>query len=126
MQNADYKTTECSPGIFVYLNYNHQIMPANVKFNYLYRDASNFKQFGNIIFSNPNNVPVTLITDIITRNLIDGEFFDANKWGVPSLFFDTKNQDDHEWHEFENIEVTEEPPYSNSAIEDLLDKILLN
>ena len=100
-------------------------MPTNIKFNYLYRDAGNYKQFGNIILSNPNNISIDLVTDIIRKNLIDGEFFEAGKWGVPSLFFDTKNEDDHEWHEFENIEITQEPPYSGSAIEDLLDKILL-
>jgi len=37
-----------------------------------------------------------------------------------------KNEDDHEWHEFENIEITEEPPCSGLAIEDLLDRILLD
>ena len=100
-------------------------MPTNIKFNYLYRDASNYKQFGNIILSNPNNISIDLVTDIVRKNLIDGEFFEAGKWGVPSLFFDTKNEDDHEWHEFENFETTQEPPYSGSAIEDLLDKILL-
>jgi len=101
-------------------------MPSNIKFNYIYRDASNYKQYGSIFLSNPNNISVTLIENIIRKNLIDGEFFVANKWGVPPLFFDMKNEDDHEWHEFENIEITEEPPYSGLAIEDLLDRILLS
>lgn len=100
-------------------------MPTNIKFNYLYRDAGNYKQFGNIILSNPNNISIDLVTDIVRKNLIDGEFFEAGKWGVPSLFFDIKNEDDNKWHEFENVETTQEPPYSGSAIEDLLDKILL-
>lgn len=66
------------------------------------------------------------MADIISRNLIDGEFFDADKWGVPPLFFDKENEDDHEWHEFESVEIIDEPPYSNVAIENLLDKILLD
>ena len=70
-------------------------MHANIKFNYLYRDAGNYKQFGNIILSNPNNISIDLVTDIVRKNLIDGEFFEAGKWGVPSLFFDTKNESDH-------------------------------
>jgi hypothetical protein len=69
---------------------------------------------------------VSIIADIIKKSLIDGEYFDANKWGIPSLFFDVKNQDDHEWHEFENIAETEEPPNSNSAVEDLLNVIILD
>lgn len=101
-------------------------MPTSIKFNYLYRDASNYKQFGNIILSNPNNISTALITDIVGKNLIDGKFFETIKWGVPPLFFDMKNEDDHEWHEFENIEITEEPPCSGLAIEDLLDRILLD
>jgi hypothetical protein len=98
-------------------------MPTNIKFNYLYRDSGNYKQFGNIVLSNLNNIAVDLIEDIVRGNLIDEEFFDAHKWGVPLLLFDTKNEDDHEWHEFERIEMTDEPPFSGLAIEDLLDKI---
>jgi len=101
-------------------------MPTNIKFNYLYRDAGNYKQFGNIVLSNLNIIALDLVEDIVRGNLIDGEFFNAHKWGVPPLFFDTKNEDDHEWHEFERIEMTDEPPFSGLAIEDLLDKILLS
>jgi len=101
-------------------------MPNNIKFNYLYRDAGNYKQFGDVVLSNPNNISIALITDIVRKNLIDGEFFEAIKWGVPSLFFDTKNEDDHEWHEFENVEITQEPTHLGLAIENLLDRILLN
>jgi len=98
----------------------------NIKLHYLYRDASNYKQYGSVVLANPNNIAAALVADIISRNLIDGEFFDADKWGVPALFFDKENEDDHEWHEFERVEITEEPPYSNVAIENLLDKILLD
>jgi len=98
----------------------------NIKLNYLYRDASNYKQYGSLVLANPNNIAAALVADIISRNLIDGEFFDVDKWGVPALFFDKENEDDHEWHEFESVEITEEPPYSNVAIENLLGKILLD
>ena len=98
----------------------------NIKLHYLYRDASNYKQYGSVVLANPNNIAVALVADIISRNLIDGEFFDADKWGVPAIFFDKENEDDHEWHEFESVEITEEPPYSNVAIENLLGKILLD
>jgi hypothetical protein len=49
-------------------------MPTNIKFNYLYRDAGNYKQFGNIVLSNLNNIALDLIEDIVRGNLIDGEF----------------------------------------------------
>jgi len=98
----------------------------NIKLNYLYCDAANYKQHGSVVLANPNNIAADLVADIIKRNLIDGEYFDADKWGVPALFFDDKNEEDHDWHEFEGVEITEEPPYSNVAIENLLDKILLD
>lgn len=30
--------------------------------------------------------------------------------GAPALFFDVENQNDHKWYDFENVEITEEPP----------------
>lgn len=62
-------------------------MATDIKFNYLYRDASNYKQFGNVIMSNLNNMCIDLINDIIRRNLIDGEFFNASEWGSSGLIF---------------------------------------
>jgi hypothetical protein len=97
----------------------------NIKLTYLYRNAANYKQYGSVVLTNSNNISTDLVADIINRNLIDGEYFDADAWGVPPLFFDNKNEDDHNWHEFETVEITKEPPYSNVAIENLLDKILL-
>ncbi|MXN92698.1 hypothetical protein GR160_15825 [Flavobacterium sp. Sd200] len=64
--------------------------------------------------------------DIIKKELIDGEFFEAEKWGIPQLFFDKLNQDDHEWHEFQSIEITTEPAYSIMLIEELLNKVLIS
>jgi len=99
----------------------------NIKLNYLYRDGGNYKQFGYVIFSNPNRVDIKIIGAIINESLIDGEFFIAEKWEVPSLFFEVQNEDDHAWHEFESIEITNESPNTALAIEDFistLEKVL--
>ncbi|MEL1245149.1 hypothetical protein AAEO56_12805 [Flavobacterium sp. DGU11] len=91
----------------------------NLKFNYLYRDSSNYKNFGNVIFANLNNIQLDVIENAIKRNLIDGEFFSAEEWRLPNLFFETQNVDDHKWHEFESLEVINENTKS-SPIEKFL------
>ena len=92
----------------------------NIKFNYLYRDGNNYKQFGYIIFCNPSNVDVEVIESIIRSELIDGEFFIAENWDIPTLFFEVHNEDDHAWHEFSSIEITDESPTTNIAMEDFI------
>lgn len=92
----------------------------NINFNYLYRDAGNFKQFGSVIFPNPNNLSVVEVDNILRSRLIDEEYFHHTKFGVPSLFFKKRNVDDHNWHEYENIEVTDKNPTDKRTIEEFL------
>lgn len=97
----------------------------NIKFNYLYRDFSNYKNYNSIVLSNPNNFSINEIDKLIREYLIDGEYFEAEKIGIPSLFFEEKNEDDHEWHEFESLQVVKDLPYNELTIEDLLNKLKL-
>jgi hypothetical protein len=97
----------------------------NIKFNYLYRDAGNYKQFGCVIFANPNNLTVDLIKSEIYSKLIDGEFFIASELNIPSLFFENTNDLDHIWHEFHSIENTSEISNDNRSIEELINTMLL-
>lgn len=92
----------------------------NIKFNYLYRDASNYKQFGYIVLSNSNNIAIDIIRENIISNLIDTEYFFADALGIPSLFFDEANEDDHLWHEFKSIEFTHEKADTKTSIEAFL------
>ena len=78
-------------------------------FNYLYRDAGNYKTFGSVIFSNPSNLSIIEIETKIKSKLISSEFFDPIKFSIPMLNSATYDQElDHEWHEFESLEVTNE------------------
>jgi hypothetical protein len=97
----------------------------NLKLNYLYRDSSNYKQYGSVVFANPNNIAIKTVEQIVIGNLIDGEYFIAQDWDIPELLFDDTTEGDHQWHEFDSVEATEEPAFSNLFIEQLLDKILL-
>lgn len=83
----------------------------NIEFSYLYRDAGNFKQFGSIVFSNTNKLPLNELHSKILKALIDEMFFDPLQAHVPVLFFDDEDEElDHDWHEFENLQETSAAP----------------
>lgn len=90
----------------------------NIKLCYLYRDGANYKKHGVAIFTNNSNKSVVLIEQFITRNLIESEWFYADKWGLPDLHFKEWDEEiDHNWHEFDCIEETTE----TSTREDIID-----
>ena len=79
----------------------------NIRFNYLYRDASNYKKHNAEVFSNKANIPIAEIDTIIRSVLIDGEWFYNEKWGLPDLHFNNWDEDiDHHWHEYNCVEET--------------------
>ena len=81
----------------------------NMKFKYLYRDGSNYKQFNEVVFANLNNLTLKEIEEVIKENLIDSQWFVARDWGLTDLHFKEYAWDseiDHSWHEFESIEET--------------------
>lgn len=81
----------------------------NIQLNYRYRDAHNYKQFGAVIFSNPSGMTVEEATALLLPKLISEEFFVPDDWGLPRLHASPYNPAvDHEWHEFEGFEGTEE------------------
>jgi len=78
----------------------------NIKFNYLYRDAGNYKQYGSVILSNPDNLSLEKIEKQIRANLIDGEYFIPSKLNIPFINeFPYDAELDHEWYEFVGVEV---------------------
>lgn len=70
----------------------------NSKFKYIYRDASNYKQFGYVIFSEE---PTPKDVEYVIGNLHEGDFFIPGDVGLPSLQenFGNVSVDDHPWHE---------------------------
>lgn len=97
----------------------------NIKFNYLYRDGGNYKQFGYIIFSNTNGLTTESIESEICSKLTYGEYFIASQLNIPSLFFEDTNDLDHIWHEFDSIEITSENPKDKRTIEQLINSLAL-
>lgn len=85
-------------------------MSKNIGFSYLYRDASNYKQWGKVIFTNNQGVPLDLLEEDLRASLEKREFFLAGKVDVPEVFFDSKREDDHPWHEFAGLVETDLKP----------------
>ncbi len=95
----------------------------NIRFCYLYRDGANYKNFNEIVFSNPNAIGREEIEEIIRKNLIDGKWFVSKEWDLPDMHFREFEHDseiDHDWHEFEAIEETSEDDTAQCCIEDFL------
>lgn len=57
----------------------------NVRFEYLYRDAGNFKNWGEVIFSNPLNFNIKFIALMAEKILIEQPYFVAINAGIPDL-----------------------------------------
>lgn len=85
----------------------------NVRFRYLYRDASNFKKWGEVVFSSCDGLPLDTVAESIERHFSPDALFTASQVNVPEVFlFDDYrlNPDDHCFHEFDSVEVTEDSP----------------
>ncbi|MBI3340134.1 MAG: hypothetical protein HY022_08390 [Chloroflexi bacterium] len=84
---------------------------SNICFRYLYRDASNYKQHGEAVFTNHSLMPTEEIEKQIRACLKDGEFFIARQVNIEERFFDALYEDDHPWHEFSRVETTSKPAF---------------
>ena len=87
----------------------------NIRFAYLYRDASNYKQHSEVIFSNEKQIRVDEIDKQIRSFLNDGEYFITRQVHVEERFFDALYDDDHPWHEFVRVEATDDPTFDPEA-----------
>jgi len=85
---------------------------SNVKFRYLYRDASNYKSWADVIFSNAQCLSLEALEKALRERLLPDGLFIARQIRLPELFLFREypiTQDDHCFHEFNSIEVTGEP-----------------
>lgn len=83
----------------------------NIRFTYLYRDASNYKQHGEAILSNETHLTLEEVDQTIRSLLSDGSFFIARQVQLEERFFAIVNEDDHPWHEFVQVEMTTDPTF---------------
>jgi len=83
----------------------------NIKFKYLYRDESNYKKYGHVVFSNPDGVSAEEVKTRLEKSFLQALLFNASQVGLPELFFeDFPLPNDFTLHEFDGVETTDELP----------------
>ncbi len=84
----------------------------NVRFEYLYRDGGNFKRWGEVVFSNTNNIDADSLAAIAEKALrMEHLYLVASDMDVPDLHFaDHIEILDHGWHEILAFHLTEDAP----------------
>lgn len=96
-------------------------------FEYLYRDASNYKAWGSVLLT---GVTTPSETQLLTSCLVDSCFFVAEQVAVPVLyealyqFSGGETEDDHAFHEFFALRAATQKEVSTlpiwGSVEDLL------
>jgi len=76
---------------------------SGIKFHYLQRDDSNYKDFGFEVFTNKGQLKVADIEVRFKSKLIDSEFFYPDDFGVKK-FCSNPFEPTCEWYEFEMFE----------------------
>ena len=76
----------------------------NTKITYKYRDAGNYKTWGEEVIEG------TLTLNQLAPYLIDTEFFIPRDIGLPDLQPQPKTEDDHDLHTIEELTETTEKP----------------
>ncbi|NOT05834.1 MAG: hypothetical protein HOP27_14665 [Anaerolineales bacterium] len=96
-----------------------------IKFNYLYRDGSNYKSWGEMVFSNPEQLALSEIEAKLVDAFLPDKLFIASQISIPEKFLFANRQFtkyDHCYHEFDCVEICEEnlTDNSNRSITDFL------
>jgi len=102
----------------------------NVKFNYLYRDGSNYKSWGEVIFSNPDQLTLNGIESKLLDAFLSDKLFVTSQISIPEKFLFVSGKFtkfDHCYHEFDKVEISQEAPTDdlNRSITDFLKDVEL-
>ena len=82
----------------------------NIKLEYLYRDAANNKEWGDVVFGNTECLSAEEVASRAEPHLIDGLWFVADKVGLPGLFaYPYDPELDHDRHEVVAFTLTDDP-----------------
>ena len=88
-------------------------------FEYLYRDAGNWKAWGQLLLE---GAPSANDISSLTESFESGAFFIAEQLGIPPLFqqfwtqYGGPTQDDHSWHEFAGVPPATQEEVSHGTI----------
>ena len=85
----------------------------NIRFHYLYRDGSNYKNWAEVIFSNPDGLSLERIAKQLSESFMEDGLFVAGQVRIPEVFLATEDQlteDDHCFHEYAEVTGTADAP----------------
>ena len=85
----------------------------NIQFSYLYRDGSNYKRRGQVVFSNPDRLPNDFIEEELRQAFLPDRLFIAGQIRLPNVFLYMDGPfsfNDHCYHEFDLTSPTSETP----------------
>ena|SRR5450755_443682 len=86
---------------------------SNVRFQYLYRDGSNYKKWGDVVFSNADDLSIESILKSLRGSFSNDGLFIAQQVRIPEVFLADEypvSDDDHCFHEFSDVESTTDAP----------------
>ena len=99
----------------------------NIRFSFLYRDASNYKTFSDLIFANPDAIPLDTVRAIVCSGCNVDLCFDPVKWCIPNIRTQPYDAElDHQWYEFESVEETGEEPTDGRTVWEFLEMVKTN
>lgn len=84
---------------------------SNIKFNYLYRDGANYKSWGEVIFTNHEELLVEEVEALLIGAFLPDKLFIASQISIPEKFLYLNGEytkDDHCYHEFDSVEAIDE------------------
>jgi len=88
----------------------------NIKFNYLYRDGANYKSWGDVVFSNPDQMALHEIESRLIDAFLPDMLFVSHQISIPEKFLFANGKItkfDHCYHEFDSVEICTENPTDN-------------
>jgi hypothetical protein len=86
---------------------------SNIEFSYLYRDGGNYRKFGSVIFTNPEQIAGGVIEAALIEAFLEDGLFIADQVRLPEVFLFANGNlsfDDHCYHEFDAIRATDKGP----------------
>ncbi|MFZ0800976.1 MAG: hypothetical protein WBQ09_14785 [Terriglobales bacterium] len=81
----------------------------NIEFVYLYRDGSNYKKHGRVVFSNTDQLTPELVGEALEKAFLTDGLFIARQIRLPEVFLYSGGEfscDDHCYHEFGSLRST--------------------
>ncbi len=91
----------------------------NIRLYYLHRDQGNWKDYLDVVLSNPENLPLEVIEREVRKCLIDGDYMYAGLTGIPESVYSERGN----WHEFDRLEPAAEDENVRMSVDQFLGRL---